>query len=113
YIGDQPNVSNPESYGFPALTARGGIDNLISYSLGQFQATVGLSNTLSRNRLIFTAHSGGGEALMRILPQMPPDEVQVFDALYWDVSPLISWVNSRIAAEIAAWTPGKTHADGG
>jgi len=50
---------------------------------------------------------------MRILSDAQPDEVHVFDALYWDATPLISWVTARIAAEIAAWTPGKTNADGG
>jgi subtilisin family serine protease len=113
YVGDQPGVTNPECYKFPALIAPGAITNLIQYGLNQFQNSVGLSQAVSRGRLILTAHSGGGEALMPIVADAQPDEVHVFDALYWDATRLITWARSRIAAEIAAWTPGKVSADGG
>ena len=45
----------------------------------------------TRGRLILTAHSGGGAALMRILRHIDPDEVHTFDALYSDPGPLIAW----------------------
>ena len=113
YAGDQQGVRNPESYSFPALTASGGVSSLIAYSLNQFRSAVGLSTSVSQGRLIVTAHSGGGEALMPIVAEVQPDEVHVFDALYWDASRLITWVKAQIAAEIASWIPGKTFTDGG
>jgi subtilisin family serine protease len=112
YTGDQTGA-NPETYTFPALVRSTGIRDLISYSLQQFQTAGGVSGNLSTGRLILTAHSGGGLPLMRILGNNSPDEIHVFDALYWDASPLIAWVNTRISAEIQAWTPGKVRADGG
>jgi hypothetical protein len=111
--GNPECSSNAQCYTFPALITPSGVHDLIAYSLGQFQTTTGASAAASTRREIVTAHSGGGAALMRILAHNTPDEVHVFDALYWGVSPLISWVNGRIAAEIQAWAPGKTRADGG
>ena len=112
YTGDQTGA-NPQTYTFPALVVPSGIRDLIDYSLQQFQTAGGLSGTLSTGRLILTAHSGGGFPLMLILGNKTPDEIQIFDALYWDASPLISWVSTKISAEIQAWTPGKVRANGG
>jgi GH25 family lysozyme M1 (1,4-beta-N-acetylmuramidase) len=50
---------------------------------------------------------------MAVLAHNSPDEIHVFDALYWDASPLIAWVRRRITSEIAGWTVGKTRTDGG
>jgi hypothetical protein len=113
YTGDAPDAKNPERYSFPALVTPSGTRDLIAYSLGQFQSTTGASADLSTRRLILTAHSGGGAALMGALAGNTPDEIYVFDALYGDASALVSWVNTRIAAEIQAWTAGKARADGG
>ncbi len=112
YTGDVPGA-NSERYTFPALVTSGGIRDLIAYSLVQFESTTGARTDLSTRRLILTAHSGGGAALMGALANNTPDEIHVFDALYDDASPLVSWVQARIAAEIQAWTSGKARADGG
>jgi hypothetical protein len=112
YTGDQ-RKANPERYTFPALITASGVRDLVAYGLSQFQSNTGASSDLVTRRLIFTAHSGGGAALMRVLENNTPDEIQVFDALYGDASALISWVNMRIAAEIQTWTAAKTHADSG
>ena len=113
YVGDQPGVSNPEAYKFPALVGAGNTAGLIQYGLNQFQNSASVSGAINRGRLILTAHSGGGEALMPIVADTQPDEVHIFDALYWDATRLITWAQARIAAEIAAWTNGKSKADGG
>jgi peptidoglycan hydrolase-like protein with peptidoglycan-binding domain len=112
YEGDRPKV-NPERYTFLALTSGTGLSDLISYSFGAFATAASLNASLPTGRLILTAHSGGGAALMQLLAQSNPDEVYCFDALYTDASPLIAWLNARIAAEIQAWTPNKLRADGG
>ena len=111
YVGDQPQT-NPETYTFPALVARDGILNLISYGIAQFSAQSG-SGSAPSGRTILTAHSGGGYPLMPILAFNTPNEIHVFDALYWDASNLIAWLRNRIAAEIQAWTPGQLRAAGG
>jgi hypothetical protein len=110
YTGDTPGA-NPERYTFPELVKASGIRDLISYSFGQFTTATGTAATTGK--LIITAHSGGGAALMGALANNNPDEIHTFDALYTDASPLITWANAHIAAEIQAWTPGKTKADGG
>ncbi len=122
YTGDAPG-GNPERYTFPAIVTPTRVRDLIAHSLGQFQSTTGASSSLSTRRLILTAHSGGGAALMRLLgnntnDEIQIDEIQIFDALYGPalpelIRPLVSWVNRRIAAEIQAWTAGKTRADSG
>ena len=111
YVGDQPKT-NPEAYTFPALVGRDGIRNLISYGVAQFANQAGSGATPS-GRTILTAHSGGGYPLMPILAFNTPDEIHIFDALYWDASNLIAWLRNRIAAEIQAWTPGQLRAAGG
>ena len=116
YTGDGPGV-NPERYTFPALNTPARVNALVGYSLGQFQSATG-SNSVAPGRFILTAHSGGGAALMQLLrnndsDEIRIDEIQIFDALYGPastdaVSPLLSWINRRIAAEIQSWTTGKT-----
>ena len=88
-------------YNFPVLIAPGGLQQLIDFALAQFAARIG-ARTVRRRRLIITAHSGGGAALMRILGSNDPDEVHVFDALYGDASALIRWAKLRLAGQDAA-----------
>ncbi len=88
-------------YNFPALTAPGSVQQLIDFALVQFAARIGV-RTIRRRRLIITAHSGGGAALMRILGSNDPDEVHVFDGLYGDASALIRWAKVRLAGQDAA-----------
>ena len=80
-------------YGFPALTAPGTLHSLVDTALRRFSAASGVRAT--RGRLILTAHSGGGSALMAILRHANPDEVHTFDALYSDPAPLIAWARRR------------------
>ncbi|WP_066903328.1 DUF2272 domain-containing protein [Millisia brevis] len=80
-------------YTFPALVEPHALQRLIDESLRIFGAQTG--RTAARRRLILTAHSGGGAALMRILEHTDPDEVYTFDALYTDPRPLIAWARSR------------------
>lgn len=93
-------------YSFPALTGRNDLENLITYGFGQFSTQVGLSN-LQRGRLILTAHSGGGAALLSILANatISPDEIYVFDGLYTqNPAALVRWLQNRIARDAAALT---------
>jgi hypothetical protein len=80
-------------YDFPALQVPGALDRLVDDALARFGAAAGLQ--AARGRLILTAHSGGGAALMRILRHTDPDEVHAFDALYGDPAPLIAWARRR------------------
>ena len=82
-------------YSFPALRRRGAMTALIDDALRRLNAATGARATLGR--LIFTAHSGGGAALMEILKTIDPDEVHVFDGLYSDPGPLIEWARRRMA----------------
>lgn len=91
-------------YSFPAFAERDGLERLIAYAWGQFLAEVKLAN-LQRGRLILTAHSGGGAALLSILANstISPDEIYVFDGLYTqNPAALIGWVKNRIARDASA-----------
>ena len=83
-------------FSFPALRRRGGVVALADEALRRFNAATGAGAT--RGRLIVTAHSGGGAALMHILTELDPDEVHTFDALYTDPGPLIAWARRMAAA---------------
>lgn len=85
-------------YSFPALTAAGGLGRLIDFGLAQLSTSLGIGS-LKCNRLILTAHSGGGAALLRILGNVDPHEVHVFDGLYQSAEALISWAKRRIARD--------------
>jgi Peptidase M15 len=95
-------------YDFRALAQPGAMAALIDDSLHRFGAATGVPVT--RGRLILTAHSGGGSALMRALSQVDPDEVHVFDALYGvprrnrpdPIAPLLSWARARIKSARAS-----------
>ncbi len=82
-------------YGHPALHPPGAVAALVDEALARLGRQTGVQAV--RGRLILTAHSGGGAALMRILTHTDPDEVHTFDALYTDPAPLIAWVRRRIA----------------
>lgn len=70
-------------YDFPALLAAG-IDRLIDYGVGQFRDAIGSARALAMDRLVLTAHSGGGMPAVDIIAsaRRPPDEFHVFDGLY-------------------------------
>jgi peptidoglycan hydrolase-like protein with peptidoglycan-binding domain len=85
-------------YNFPAVTAEGGLEKLIAFGLQELATRLGLGG-LTRARLLLTAHSGGGAALLRVLSQTDPDEVHAFDALYQSAAALVSWAKSRIARD--------------
>jgi hypothetical protein len=89
-----------EGYDFPALRQPGALTALVDDALRRFAAATGVRAT--RGRLILTAHSGGGSALMAILRHTDPDEVHAFDALYGDPDPLIAWARRRRAAGTGA-----------
>jgi hypothetical protein len=91
-----PVGTKTERYTFPALITPGALQRLVDESLAQFASRTGVA--ARRGRLILTAHSGGGAALMRILGHTDPDEVHTFDALYTDPTPLIAWAKRRIAS---------------
>ena len=95
-----PVGSKTERYTFPALIKPGALQRLVDESIALFNAQTGAG--ARRGRLILTAHSGGGAALMKILGHTDPDEVHTFDALYSDATPLIGWAKRRIAAGTGA-----------
>ena len=80
---------------FPALVARNGLPDLVRLALDRFAAAVG-GTAPKVGRLILTAHSGGGKALLQILEHHDPHQVHVFDALYWPPEPLERWARRRI-----------------
>lgn len=95
------HYSGGEKYQFPALITPVGMQDLIDFSLSHLGSRIGATR-LRRGRLIITTHSGGGEALMQVLQHIDPDEVYVFDALYWPVSNLIQWMQRHIRRDFAA-----------
>jgi D-alanyl-D-alanine carboxypeptidase len=88
-------------YTFPALTGRGGLARIVQIALDRFASEVHIP-VPSLGRLILTAHSGGGEALLRILEFSDPHEVHIFDALYQDAAPLAAWAVKRIETDATA-----------
>ena len=75
-------------YDFPALLS-GGIDRLVEYGVQRFtEAAVAAApagqSPASIERLILTAHSGGGMPTVDIIAEAKraPDELHVFDGLY-------------------------------
>ena len=66
-------------YDFPALLD-GGLDRLVDHAVAQFRGGRGLAV----DRLILTAHSGGGMPALDALAGMrrQPDELHLFDGLY-------------------------------
>ena len=103
--GTQADPAHPRHYTFPSLTTPAGLKELIDAALDHF----GHRSAAARprlGRLILTAHSGGGAALLRSLAHVNPHEVHLFDALYgWpaeDYAALARWVQTRIRNDQAA-----------
>lgn len=91
-------------YTFPALITKDGLPKLINSSLARFARHHGSSKP-AVGRLIITAHSGGGAALMRILRNHNPHEVHVFDGLYQDATALAEWASRHIRRDKSAGSP--------
>jgi hypothetical protein len=98
-------------YDFPALLA-GGIDRLIDYALASLAAAVSFSGDgLTCDRLILTAHSGGGMPAIDAIAgmQRAPDELYIFDGLYGrdpalgdpmrGLETVDQWLGQRLARE--------------
>jgi phosphatidylserine/phosphatidylglycerophosphate/cardiolipin synthase-like enzyme/peptidoglycan hydrolase-like protein with peptidoglycan-binding domain len=82
-------------YNFPALVQTGRLQALIRWSLEHFAISHGIQ-TPSINRLILSAHSGGGAALLQVLSELNPHEVHLFDALYQSPERLLAWLTRRL-----------------
>jgi hypothetical protein len=109
--------ANPERYSFEGLSASDGLglEQLLAHSLAWLCSEVlgRTSGSLSIDRLILTAHSGGGAWLNRLVRQHArrqacnPHEVQLFDAIYGDPGAqgdgIVSWARAQLAADN---TPG-------
>ena len=99
-------------YDFPALLA-GGLDRLVDYGLDRFgEALVGAGGDRPvLNRLVLTAHSGGGMPAVDAIAgaQRRPDELFVFDGLYGrdpasgdplrGLETIEAWLGERMAQE--------------
>ncbi len=97
-------------YDHPALLA-GGIDRLIEYGLAWFAAALPTAAALEIDRLILTAHSGGGMPAVDAIDgaRRPPDELHVFDGLYGrdpatddpmrGLETIDRWLRERVARE--------------
>ncbi|MEC5193135.1 MULTISPECIES: YcbK family protein [unclassified Arthrobacter] len=92
--GDFYGGSSGRGYDFPALTPAGALDRLVNDAMDRFTRATGVS--APRGRLVLTAHSGGGKAMLAIVAQSDPDEVYVFDALYQPATALAQWAARRI-----------------
>ena len=97
YYGGRTGIG----YDFPALVTAGGLRQLIDFALTRFATRIG-ARQVGMRRLLLTAHSGGGAALMGILDNNDPDEVQVFDGLYSDAAPLVQWATGHLARSDSA-----------
>jgi hypothetical protein len=96
-------------YDFPGLLD-GGIDRLVEYGLQRFAEAMG-RGTLAVNRLILSAHSGGGMPAIDAIAgaRRPPDEFYVFDGLYGrdpargdpmkGLETIDQWLGERLAQE--------------
>jgi hypothetical protein len=93
-------------YDFPALLD-GGLEGLIDYAVERFAG----GRRLSPDRLILSAHSGGGMPALDALAGMrrAPDELFIFDGLYGrdprlgaplqGIEIVDSWLGQRLACE--------------
>ncbi|MBV9586340.1 MAG: hypothetical protein JO213_15810 [Alphaproteobacteria bacterium] len=102
-------------YDFPGLLD-GGLDHLIEYGVGRFAEAVGGRGAFGLDRLILTAHSGGGMPAIDAIAgaKEPPDELHVFDGLYGrdpqlgdplqGLKVIDRWLGERLARE--AGRPG-------
>lgn len=114
--GRPVQLPNPARQTFPGLE-RGdgeGLELLVDQALAWWAERV-LGHAVQRARLIFTAHSGGGAALNRLVVHRAraacnPHEVHVFDGLYFGgdamADGLEGWMRERIGADLAAGNGG-------
>jgi hypothetical protein len=96
-------------YDFPALLDSG-IDRLVEHGLQRFGEAMGRS-ALAVDRLILSAHSGGGMPAIDSIAgaRRPPDEFYVFDGLYGrdpargdpmkGLETIDQWLGERLARE--------------
>ncbi|HEV2778157.1 MAG TPA: M15 family metallopeptidase [Actinophytocola sp.] len=86
------------AFSFPQLGTPNGLMDLIFFALDS--AAQSLSRpSLTMNRLILTAHSGGGAGLLGALRHVFAHEVHIFDALYQDPATLRAWSLRRLQRE--------------
>ena len=95
-------------YDFPALLD-GGLDVLVEYGLDRFGAALG--RRLALERLVLTAHSGGGMPAVDAIAgaRRAPDEFLVFDGLYGrdpatddpirGIETIAAWLDARLVGE--------------
>jgi hypothetical protein len=95
---------------FPALLTKDALTKLVQLALERFAAEVG-GRPPRVGRLILTAHSGGGKALLALLEHHDPHQVHVYDALYWPPGPLERWARRRLREDKAALAGGASTAD--
>lgn len=89
-------------YDFPSLNGAGALRRLIDAALEGFASETGAARP-APGRIILTAHSGGGAAVMRLLSgNANPDEIHCFDALYSNPQPLIGWAEQKLSGPGAA-----------
>ena len=90
----------------------GGLDRLVAYSVERFAEAIG-QRSMAVERLILTAHSGGGMPALDATAgaTRPPDELQIFDGLYGrdpslgdpmqGLEAIDRWLGKRLAGEPA------------
>jgi LAS superfamily LD-carboxypeptidase LdcB len=92
-------------FDFPVLSSKAGIGELIEFGFSRLKEIYPplQKRDLTRDRLILTAHSGGGQPLTDIITNIGDivDELHIFDALYTNPNNLIKWALSRIDREIS------------
>jgi hypothetical protein len=93
-------------YDFPALLD-GGLDALVAYTVERFAQ----GRSLAVDRLILTAHSGGGMPAVDAIAGAGrlPDEIHIFDGLYGrdpragdpleGIETIAAWLDTRMAQE--------------
>jgi N-acetylmuramoyl-L-alanine amidase len=96
---DKKNYSIGYNFGY--LTDKAGdLEKLVDFALAQFAKCHSLKR-LTQNRLILTAHSGGGKAVSLILPNAGTkvDEVHLFDCVYGkQYEAMGKWAEKKAAA---------------
>jgi hypothetical protein len=97
-------------YDFPALLD-GGIDRLVAYGVERFAEAIGTQRGLAVDRLILSAHSGGGMPAVDAIAgaARAPDGLYVFDGLYGrdprlgdpmlGLEVIERWLGQRLAGE--------------
>lgn len=97
-----PSPQRADRYTFPALLPAGAINDLITNGLAQFASAAGAGTTVTCGRFVLTCHSGGGNPLNTILGHIDPDEIHLFDAMYYTPPALLAWITRHIASDDAA-----------